>query len=230
MILLNVYPSGLRPLKILFPLHVGGSPGISKWSPVTPITCMYLTCFNKYLFVSWSGIYRDHPHIPCSARKNSHWILCITLTLLQCYLLIFLQEDVLRSNPLPGYSKVEKLYQLLTDIAMEEGSKLCINPDVRSAICQHCEKLEEHDKRASQFVTAYRSRWGNCLYGRTKDPNPRQWWHRGSSYQTFAMQLPNTLIPSATGWCTQLSSSYGCRLVKFAKSGTICSSISKNVQ
>lgn len=79
-----------------------------------------------------------------------------------------MQEDILCSNPLPGYGKVESLCELLTELACEDGHRLSIKSDTRSDIKKRYEDLEEHDKSASRFVTAYQARWGHSLYGRTK--------------------------------------------------------------
>lgn len=87
---------------------------------------------------------------------------------------ITLQDDVLSSNPLPGYGKVQELCATLTELAVEDTHRLAISKDTASTIVEQWGQLEEHDKDASKFITAYQARWGQCLYGRTKGSDPAQ--------------------------------------------------------
>ena len=79
-----------------------------------------------------------------------------------------MQEDVLSCNSLPGYSQVEDLATTLTKLALEEGMKVSITKDVRNDIAKQWSQLEDHDKDAAKFVTSYKARWGQCLYGHTE--------------------------------------------------------------
>ncbi|XP_038071853.1 uncharacterized protein LOC119740580 [Patiria miniata] len=79
-------------------------------------------------------------------------------------------EDVCGMNPLPGFAKVEKLSQLLTNIATDEG-KLALSAETRRLVIEAWNQLDEHDKSPQKFQSRYKTHWGNTLYGRTKgDP------------------------------------------------------------
>jgi hypothetical protein len=68
---------------------------------------------------------------------------------------------------LPGYGKLELLSKILVEVGSDE-SKLSINSETRSRIIEAWNSLEEHDKKPQNFRSAYQSRWGNTMYGRTK--------------------------------------------------------------
>ena len=73
---------------------------------------------------------------------------------------IYLQEDVCGPNPLDGYFHVEELAQ--------EEEALVITSAVRNQILKAWNNLKEHDRSPTKFRSAYESRWGNTMFGRTK--------------------------------------------------------------
>ena len=74
-----------------------------------------------------------------------------------------LQEDILGSDRLPGYSKVEALAETLTKVALEEGHKLTVKADVVQTIVEQWGQVDDHDKDWAKFLMQYEARWRTIL-------------------------------------------------------------------
>ena len=61
-------------------------------------------------------------------------------------MVFLLQDEVLAANPLPGYNKVERLAQTLTNLALEEGRRLTVPQEVAGRIVTEWEELDDIDK------------------------------------------------------------------------------------